>query len=234
MRLRVSPRPWLLLLATLAWLWATSVFTPWAEDRAPRLWLYDLLFYLRFALLFWGGGELLRLALRRAPSVDVVPLAVAGCVVIVALGYQHTAAGLRWKIEASSNALATAARTDNVDNDRRRRVGHFIVDSVRLPCARTQQAWLWLGRPHGGGSGTNMALVWGNGRRPATPLHDAFAFWPAGNGWWVAYQHAGRYQQAIVRQQAGATEACTPGMVLSRHRQGTALVAEGRLALSRE
>jgi hypothetical protein len=234
MRFPASPRPWILLIATLAWLWASSVFTPWAADRAPRMWLYDLLFYLRFVLLFWGGGELLRLALRRAPSVDVVPLAVAGCVVIVALGYQHTAAGLRWKIEASSNALATAARTDNGDNDRRRRVGHFIVDSVRVPCADARQAWLWLGRPHGGGTGTNLALVRGNGQRPATPLHDAFAFWSAGNDWWMAYQHAGRYHRAIARSEADDAGACTPGPALSRPRQGLALSADARREAVRE
>jgi hypothetical protein len=232
MSLPVSPRPWLLLLATLAWLWATSVFTPWAEGRAPRMWLYDLLFYLGFALLFWGGGELLRLASRRGPAMDAAPLAVAALVVAAALGYQHTEAGLHWRIADSRAALAAAAHAGY--SDRRRRVGHFIVDSVRLPCTGTRQAWLWLGRPHGGGSGTNLALVWGDGRRPATPLQDAFAFWPAGNGWWMAYQHAGRYRRAITRHAAGAAGTCTPGEVVSRHRQGVALVAEGRRAPMRE
>ena len=226
MRFPASPRPWILLLATLAWLWASSVFTPWAEDRAPRMWLYDLLFYLRFLLLFWGGGELLRLALRRASPVDAVPLAAGACVVLAALGYQHTEAGLRWKIADSQAALTMAANAGH--DDRRRRVGHFIVDGVRVPCAGTRQAWLWLGRPHGGGTGTNLALVRGNGQRPATPLQDAFAFWSAGNGWWMAYQHAGRYRLASARREADDAGMCTPGMVLPRHRQGLALVADGR------
>jgi hypothetical protein len=231
MRLPASARPWLLLLATLAWLWATSVFTPWAADRAPRLWLYDLLFYLRFALLFWGGAELLRLAWRRGPRLDAVPLAAAACVALAVLAYEHTGTGLRWKISASRSALIAAA--DAGPGDQRRRVGHFIVDSARLPCAGTRQAWLWLGRPHGGGSGTNMVLVRGNGHPPATPLHDAFAFWPAGNGWWVAYQHAGRYRDAVSMQQEPA-DTCKPGVLLSRHRQGLALVDEGRRGLASE
>ena len=226
MRFPASLRPWLLLLASLAWLWATSVFTPWAADRAPRLWLYDLLFYLGFALLFWGGAEALRLALRRGPRGDAIPLAAAACMAVAVLGHAHTGTGMRWKVAASHAALTATASAGY--SDQRRRVGHFIVDDVRLPCAGTRQAWLWLGRPHGGGSGTNIALVWGAGQRPATPQHDAFAFWPAGHGWWVAYQHAGRYHDGIARPPAGATGTCTPGAVLSRHRQGIALVADGR------
>jgi hypothetical protein len=232
MRLPASLRTWSLLLATLAWLWASSVFTPWAEDRAPRMWLYDLLFYLRFVLLFWGGGELLRMALRRGSPVDAVPLAATALVALAALGYQHSETGLRWKIAASSDALAVAAGAG--DSDRRRRVGHFIVDSVRMPCANTKQAWLWLGRPHGGGTGTNLALVRGGDHRPATPLHDAFAFWPAHDGWWLAYQHGGRYQRALAQRKPGGASACVPGVVLSRHRQGLVLVADGRRALARE
>jgi hypothetical protein len=229
MRPPASPRPWILLLATLAWLWATSVFTPWAEDRAPRMWLYDLLFYLRFALLFWGGGELLRLALRRASAMDVVPLAAAAFAVAAALVYQHSETGLRWKVADSREALIAASKAGH--DDRRRRVGHFIVDGVRLPCAGTRQAWLWLGRPHGGGTGTNLALVWGDGQRPATPLRDAFAFWPAGSGWWLAYQHGVRYRRALARRQPGDAGTCVPGVVLSRHRQGLALVADGRATM---
>jgi hypothetical protein len=232
MRFRASLRPWILLLATLAWLWANSVFTPWAEDRAPVLWLYDLLFYLRFVLLFWGGGELLRLALRRGSRTDTVPLAATVLVVLVALGYQHSETGLRWKIAASSDALAAIAHDG--DSDRRRRVGHFIVDSLRMPCANAKQAWLWLGRPHGGGTGTNLALVRGGDHPPATPLHDAFAFWPARDGWWLAYQHGGRYQRALAQRTPGDANACVPGVVLSRHRQGLALVADGRHALARK
>ena len=62
---RSSLRLWVLLAATLGWLWASSVFAPWAADRAPRLWLYDLLFYLRVVLLAWAAAEVLRCALRR-------------------------------------------------------------------------------------------------------------------------------------------------------------------------
>ncbi|MCJ0826580.1 hypothetical protein MQC88_11565 [Luteimonas sp. 50] len=229
MRVSATLRPWLLLPATLAALWASSVFTPWAVDPEPRLWLYDLLFYLRFALLFWGAAEALRLALRRGPARDAIPVVAAACVAVVALGHAHTGTGMRWKVAASQAALAAAAHAG--DSDQRRRLGHFIVDDVRVPCAGTQQAWLWLGRPHGGGTGTNIALVWGAGRRPATPLPDAFAFWPAGHGWWVAYQHAGRFHAGSARGSAGARHACSPGALLARHRQGVALVVAGRRAL---
>ncbi|MFC7301824.1 hypothetical protein [Cognatiluteimonas weifangensis] len=232
MRLSAALRLWALLLATAAWLWAGSVYTPWAADRAPRLWLYDLLFYLRFALLFWAGAEALRLGLRRGPAAAAWPLAATALVVLVALGLGHSEAGLRWKLAASHDALAAAAR--DAGSDRRRRAGHFLVDSVRMPCPG--QPWLWLGRPHGGGSGINLALVHAGTRAPAVPaqLREAFAFWPAHAGWWLAYQHADRYSRATAAAPAApAADACVPGAVLTRHRHGLALVAAGRRALAR-
>ena len=33
-----------------AWLWLWSIHTPWAADLAPRLWLYDVLYYARVLL----------------------------------------------------------------------------------------------------------------------------------------------------------------------------------------
>ena len=36
-----------------AWLWLWSIYTPWAADRAPRLWLYDVLYYARVLLVAW-------------------------------------------------------------------------------------------------------------------------------------------------------------------------------------
>src|SRR5688572_32389413 len=65
MRLPSPLRLWILLAAIVAWLWAGSVFTPWAGDRAARLWLYDFLFYMRFVLLFWAAAEVLRMVLAR-------------------------------------------------------------------------------------------------------------------------------------------------------------------------
>ena len=65
MRLAAPFRLWILFALALAWCWASSVFTPWATDLAPRLWLYDVLYYARVLLLFWGACELLRVLLRR-------------------------------------------------------------------------------------------------------------------------------------------------------------------------
>lgn len=236
-----SLRLWMLLAAIVAWLWAGSVSTPWAADRAPRLWLYDLLFYLRFVLLFWAAAEVLRIALHRARPrlAEAWPLALTALVVLVAHTYQHREAGLRWKLAASHDALVAAARAGT--SDRRRRAGHFLVDSVRMPCSG-QVAWLWLGRPFGGGTGINLALVHAGERAPATPFPDAFAFWRATGGWWLAYQHAGRYQRAMQqhvlrqhtleqqapRQHRSPVAACGTGTVLSRHRQGQDFIADGR------
>ena len=61
-RAHIALRRWALVLAFLAWCWARSVLTPWAASREPRLWLYDVLFYLGFVLLGWGLAELLALA----------------------------------------------------------------------------------------------------------------------------------------------------------------------------
>ena len=237
MRIPSPLRLWMLLAATVAWWWAGSVFTPWAGDRAARMWLYDLLFYLRFALLFWAAAEVLRLVLARTRPrpAEVVPLATAALSVVIALGYGFSEHGLRWKLAASHAALIAAADTGH--SDQRRRVGHFLVDSVRVPCD-DHATWLWLGRPFGAGTGINLALVHAEGRVPATPFPDAFAFWHAVDGWWLAYQHAGRYQHALQRQQQARPRAmsshrsevatCSPGRVLSRHGQGQAFVSAGR------
>jgi hypothetical protein len=219
-----SLRLWVLLAATIAWCWANSVFSPWAVDRAPRLWLYDLLFYLRFALLAWAAAEVLRIALRRAPPrrAEISPLALIALAVLAAQVYQHGEAGLRWKLAASNDALLAVAGAGN--SDQRRRAGHFLIDSVRTPCGPA--TWLWLGRPFGGGTGINLALVHAGERVPATPFPDAFAFWYAHADWWLAYQHGGRYERAVQRQPSQVA-ACSAGSVLSRHRQGRAFIASG-------
>ena len=223
MRLSPSLRLWILLAATLLWLWASSVFTPWAADRAPRLWLYDLLFYLRFVLLLWGVAEILHLALQRqlaTPLRRAMPLAATVVVVLVAWAYDRSEAGLRWKVSASHDALTVTAR-DGYD-DRRRRAGHFLVDTVRVPCGNAQP-WLWLGRPHGGGSGINLALVRSDHRVPVTSEPDAFVFSPLAHGWWMAYQHAGRYHRAV--QQRGEAVPCVAGTVVT-HPQGQAFIED--------
>lgn len=218
---RSSLRPWMLLAATLGWLWANSVFAPWAADRAPRLWLYDLLFYLRFALLAWAAVEVLRFALRRtAPRpAEAAALVSVALVLLAAQAYQHTEAGVRWKLAASHDALLAVAGAGH--DDQRRRAGHFLVDGVRTPCGA---AWLWLGRPFGGGTGINLALVHAGERAPATPFAEAFVFWHAADGWWLAYQQGDRYRRAVQRVNS-ERPACRAGMVVQRHRHGQAFIA---------
>jgi hypothetical protein len=221
-----SLRPWGLLAATLLWFWASSVYTPWAEDRLHRLWLYDALFYARFGLMFWAAAEIAMLVFRwREPGARraLVPLGATALVVLGSWAYLHAETGMRWRVAASQQQLHAAAHAG--DSDVRRRAGHFLVDSVREPCPG--QAWLWLGRPYGGGTGTNVALVRA-GDRPLTPDAEAFAFWQVGHGWWAAYQHAGHYHRPSADPRAPG---CHPGRILARQGEGRAWVDAGRRAM---
>src|SRR5918993_3199402 len=121
-----------LIAATFAWWWASSVFTPWADDMDHRLWLYDALFYARFALLAWGAAEFGYAAVRWRAGARRIAWALVLCV-IVALGwvYERTELGLRFKVWASE---ATLSRSASMPYDApRHRAGHLIVDTVREP-----------------------------------------------------------------------------------------------------
>lgn len=218
---RIALRRWALCLALPVWAWARSPLTPWAVDREPRLWLYDALYYLGFVLLAWTAAELASAIFqaRRARVRTVLPLAVAAIVALALWGWTHTGTGLRLQTQLSANALQHAAQGGH--SDTRRRARTFLIDTVRAPCAATEP-WLWLGRPHGAGSGINRALVRSGDTVPKTPQHDAYAFWPVADGWWMAYQHA-RHDLAS----ADAPGVCTTGRRLASHRQGMAWIAEG-------
>lgn len=221
-------RPWVLFAVTVALLWAQSVFTPWAAQVQPRLWLYDLLFYLRYVLVFWAIAEVLHLAFHWNEPRKRYSLLPLGCTLFAASAaaiYQYSESGTRWRVAASHEALAAAAEEDF--SDARRRAGHFLVDSVRQPCPG--QHWLWLGRPHGGGTGTNIALVRSGSQRPMTPSGDVYAFWQARGGWWVAYQHAARDHQAAAQRRT--ITPCVPGRIVQSQRQGVDWVSDGRSAL---
>lgn len=213
---------------TLAMIWAQSVFAPWADDVQPRLWLYDFLFYARYVLVFWAVAEALHLAFHWTEprrQFALLPLALTILAACAALIYQYSEAGVRWRVASSHEPLEAAAATDFSDS--RRRAGHFLIDTVRQPCPG--QHWLWLGRPHGGGTGTNIALVRTGVRIPMTPSGDVYAFWPAKGGWWFAYQHAARDQQALARR--STLMSCEPGRILQSQRQGFDWVSDGRSAL---
>lgn len=168
-----------LVAAVVAWWWAMSVFPPWAESTDPRLWLYDTLFYARFALLAWGAAELAVAVLRRRGFV--APLCAAG-IALLAWTYERTDPGFRFKVRASD---ATLARSAGLPYDTpRHRAGHLLIDTVRAPCVG--EAWLWLGRPFGGGTGTSRALVRARGVVPMHPGGGTFAFEHVAGRWWLA------------------------------------------------
>lgn len=227
-RVRPSPaRCALLLAATLAWAWAGSVFTPWALDLDHRLWLFDALYYLRFALLGWGlfeaGVAIAALAARRRPVRPMRALALlttAAVVATLALQWGESDAGVRLAMRFSAPALA--AERGAADSDARRRVGGWIVDTRRHPCG-PGQPWLWLGRPFGGGTGTSRALVQAGTEVPLTPNPDAFRFRPVAGGWWLAYQHGARYAQG-----AATAGPCGPGTAVASHADGLGFIADGQ------
>jgi len=72
-----------------------------------------------------------------------------------------------WDIRVALSAGPLEPFSTPAYSDQRQRVGWLLLDSVRAPCET--EAWLWLGRPFGGGSGINRALVFSPGRVPLTP-----------------------------------------------------------------
>lgn len=162
-----------------------SVFTPWAPSMAPRLWLFDALYYGWFVLLAWALVEA-GVAWRRwrdrgerAFAWFVALIAVVG----VAWMYERTDLGLRAKVRFSDAALRASASLPY--DAPRHRAGHFLIDTVREPVAG--QPWLWLGRPYGGGTGTRRALVLARGNAmPQAPGGGGYAFRHLAGEWWLA------------------------------------------------
>jgi hypothetical protein len=170
-----------LVAAVVGWWWASSVFSPWAESTDARLWLYDALFYARFALLAWGIAEFGIACVQRRARAFVAP-SCAAAIALLAWAYEQTDPGFRFKVRASETALARSAAMPY--DTPRHRAGHFLVDTVRLPCEG--EAWLWLGRPFGGGTGTSQALVRSRGQAPMHPREGAYAFVHVAGRWWLA------------------------------------------------
>ena len=169
------------------------MFAPWAEGTDPRLWLYDTLFYARFGLIAWALAEVgVAFARRRAWQAFVAPVCAAA-IGGLAWSYATTDTGLRFRTWASDAALAHSASLPHATP--RHRAGHFLVDTVRMPCAG--EAWLWLGRPFGGGTGTSRALVQAVGTIPGHPREGAYRFRHVRGTWWLAEQVA--HAQATTR-----------------------------------
>lgn len=168
-----------------AWWWANSVFSPWADSMAPRLWLYDTLYYLGFALLAWGLVEAALVFVRWRASRKVGAFAwMATMLVGVALAvvYARTEAGLRFKVRTSAAALDRSATLPY--ETPRHRAGHFLVDTVREPVKG--EPWLWIGQPFGGGTGTGRALVRSGRDAPTPPEDGRYRYRAIAGGWWMA------------------------------------------------
>lgn len=211
-----------LLGCVLAWCWLWSVHTPWAADTTPRLWLYDLLFYARVLLAAW---VLVECALwywhpRRRTRIGTVFLAATVLTAAAAWALAATGAGWRWRVVASARALDALATAGT--GDIRQRAGQVLVDTVRFPCD-AGTPWFWLGRPHGGGSGINLAIV-RSASLPQAPFADAFRLRRIDGQWWMAYQRGTRYQTLQARNDQSGCRA--PGTITS-HRAGLAFIDAG-------
>lgn len=202
------------------WVWAGSVFSPWAEDLNPRLWLFDSLFYSGFILLFWfvveaalwlrSFGEKAMSSGRRLAGACLLSLPALFALTTVWLA--ETQIGWQWRVRLSMAALASHAAPEQADF--RHRVGLFLVDTQRMPCA--DQSWLWLGRPFGGGTGTNLALVHGSRNAvPKSPQAAAFRFLHMHDNWWLAYQNPDSYSA-----ETDGTIVCVEGRSVASHAQG--------------
>jgi len=190
----------------------------------PRLWLYDLLFYTRFALLFWASFELIYACMqiwnspgnRRYAIANIAVLSLAAATVSAYLMLMHTGNGFRARVELSSEALDALRKPQYADL--RQRAGWFLIDAQRQPCG--DQPWLWLGNMYGGGTGNNLALVFSKGKVPKTPAVDAFRFWPVSDGWWIAYQNPKNYYSAALQ-----SVSCRKGETVATHDQGMAFIS---------
>ena len=216
------PRVAALSACVVVWLWGWSIHTPWATDLAPRLWLYDLLYYARVVLIAWTLAECAHWVWHPSKRTRGASLMLGIVLVAGAAGwaYAHTAIGWRWRVQASASALdALAARGSS---DLRQRAGYVLTDTVRMPCA-TVTPWFWLGRPHGAGSGTNLALVRSDAL-PQAPFADAFLIRRVDGHWWMAYQNGARY---AALQGDNRAAACASPREAGSHRAGMAFVAAG-------
>ena len=215
----------LLCFLALFWLYAKSVFAPWAESPEPRLWLYDTLLYSGFFLWIWGVGEAIRLVvvLRQHPqsrnqlAIAALLLGIAGLTGLAHHVLNHTGTG--WDLRIAWSAEQLEAFTTPSWSDQRQRVGWLLVDSVRMPCQ--DQAWLWLGRPFGGGSGINRALVFSPDSVPLTPHESGLRFVAVNDFWWMAYQNPDRFYGETSLEPAQ----CRQGTTLASHRQGERFIA---------
>lgn len=188
------------------------------------MWLYDLLFYTRFALLFWAAFELVYAGIRIRKSSGISPqailnIAVIGLAALTVSAYfflMQTGNGFRARVKLSTESLDALREPEFTDI--RLRAGWFLIDTQRQPCG--DQPWLWLGNMYGGGTGNNLALVYSTSGVPKSPAVEAFRFWPVSAGWWLAYQNPESYYSRALQ-----SDACTNGETVATHDQGMAFIS---------
>lgn len=207
-------------VAASLWLW--SVYTPWAADLAPRLWLYDVLYYTRVLLVAWLLAEVARWCWHPSKRRRLASLLLGGTVLAGIAGWAYAQSVVGWRLRVRASAPALNALAAGGASDLRQRTGHVLVDTVRFPC-NAGTPWFWLGRPHGAGSGINLALVRSDDR-PQAPYADAFLMRRIDGRWWLAYQHGPRYQ--ALQAHADASHCNVPATTPS-HRAGMRFVRRG-------
>lgn len=211
-----------LLACVAAWLWLWSIHTPWAADPAPRLWLYDLLFYARVVLVAWLLAEC-ALWYWRPPARGWIATVLLGTTLMVGIaGWAYAQTGVGWTLRVLASATALDALARQGRSDLRQRAGQVLVDTVRFPCAPSTP-WFWLGRPHGAGSGINLAIV-RSATQPRAPYAEAFRIRRIAGVWWMAYQNGARYH---AMQAQGGASTCGVAATTSSHRAGMRFIPRG-------
>jgi hypothetical protein len=211
-----------LLACVGTWLWLWSIHTPWATDLAPRLWLYDLLFYVRVALVAWTLAECALWCWHPAQRGRLATLLLGSTLLAGLAGWMYARSGIGWKWRVAASAPTLDALATQAAGDSRQRAGHVLVDTMRFPCDGSTP-WFWLGRPHGAGSGINLAIVRSD-TLPQAPFAASFRLRRIDGQWWMAYQHGARYQ--TMQGDRVAATCATPRQAAS-HRAGLAFIEAG-------
>ena len=211
-----------LLAGVIAWLWLWSIHTPWAADLEPRLWLYDLLFYARVVLVAWTLAECALWLWHPAKRRRVASILLGSALLASIAGWAYSQTGIGWKLRVLASAPELDALAARGRSDLRQRAGHVLIDTLRFPCD-TSTPWFWLGRPHGAGSGINLAIVRSD-TTPQAPFADAFRIRRIDGHWWMAYQDGARYHALQAR---GEHASCGVAETVSSHRAGMAFIDAG-------
>jgi len=211
-----------LFACVAAWLWLWSIYTPWAADLAPRQWLYDVLYYARVLLVAWLLAEVALWCWHPSKRRRLASLLLGGSLLAGIAGWAYAQTGIGWRLRVLASASALDTLAAGGASDLRQRAGQVLVDTVRFPCSASTP-WFWLGRPHGAGSGINLALIRSDST-PQAPYAEAFRIRRIEGRWWMAYQHGPRY--LALRAQAEASACIVPGTTPS-HRAGMHFIERG-------